>query len=324
MNNSVFEALGFLPVIMGGLSLFLSVATLVALCTARAVAKGLRMYLLNVLMSEILINASGILSGLIALVTVFSAAPAPPSLLCHFIIWVVHISELARCFSVVGFSLMVLIVVRYGHKNIKIMYIIASLCVVWGVSVLLSIQYQVPQVYAVGFFAGAVCFPVRDDTIFLEARLFFTVLFLFVTTLLPLAVCIAVPIMVFHYTKKHSVTGGIDYGKAAAKLCLFLLTGTLMNSTVTIVIAVLAYFSSGSGTAALIIYLVYVIIVLSLYPSSILIIIFLKPVQDKLKAFIKSINRSLRDHHSAVTGMSSEKAIPSVNTSSSVQYHRYT
>ena len=318
MDKSAFEALGFLPVIIGGLSLFLSVATIVALCTARAVAKGLRMYLLNVLMSEILINASAILTGLIALVTVFSAAPAPPSLLCRFIIWVVHISQLARCFSVVGFSLMVLIVVRYGHKNIKVKYIIASLCVVWGVSVILSIQYQVPQVNAAVFFAGAVCFPVRDDTIFLEVHLFFSVLIIFITTLLPLAVCIAVPIMVFRYTKKHSITGGIDYGKAVAKLCLFLLTGTLMNSTVTIVTGVLAYFSSGSGTAVLIIYLFFVIGLLSLYPSSILIIIFLKPVQDKLKAFIKTITRSLRDHHSAVTGTSSEKAIPSVNTSSNV------
>ena len=316
MDKSAFEALGFLPVIIGGLSLFLSVPTIVALCTARALAKGLRMYLLNILMSEILVNAISILSGLIALVTVFSAAPAPPSLLCRFIIWVVHISQLARCFSVVGFSLMVLIVVRYGHKNIKIMYIIASLSVVWGLSVLLTMQYQVPQVFAVGFIAGAVCFPVRDDTTFLEARVFFTVLFLFVTTLLPLAVCIAVPIMVYRYTKKHSITGGIDFGKAAAKLCLFLLTGTLMNSTVTIITSVLTYFS-GSGTAAPI-YLDFVIGLLSLYPSSILIIIFLKPVQDKLKAFIKSINRSLRDHHSSVTGMSSEKAISSVNTSSNV------
>ena len=150
---------------------------------------------------------------------------------------------------------MVLIIVRYGHKNIKIMYIIASLCVVWGVSVLLTIQYQVPQVYAVGFLAGAVCFPDRDDTIFLEAHLFFTVLIIFITTLLPLTVCIAMPILVFRYTKKHSITGSIDYGKAAAKLCLFLLTGVLMNSTVTIVTNVLAFFSSGSGTAALYIYI---------------------------------------------------------------------
>ena len=124
--------------------------------------------------------------------------------------------------------------------------------------------------------------------------------------------------MVFCYTKKHSITEGIDYGKAVAKLCLFLLTGTLMNSTVIIITSVLAYFSSGSGTAVLIIYLFFVIGLLSLYPSSILIIIFLKPVQDKLKAFIKTITRSLRDHHPSVTGTSSEKAISSVNTSSNV------
>ena len=49
---------------------------------------------------------------------------------------------------------------------------------------------------------------------------------------------------------------------------------------------------TGKQTAALYIYLVVVIGELSLYPTSILVIIFLKPVRNKLKAFIKSINRS--------------------------------
>ena len=288
VDRSVFEALGFLMPAMGGLSLFLNIPTIIALCTTRAVAKGLRMYLISTLVSGILISTNGILSGLIVLVTVFSGAPAPPTLLCRFITWVVFVGVYARSFSVVGFSIMVLVIMRYG-KSVKVVYIILSLCFVWGVSLLLSIHFQVPQVHAVSFFAGAVCFPVEGDTVFLQARVFFTVFRLVITTFVPLAVCIAVPLIVLRYTKKHSMTGDINYGKAAAKLGLFLLTGTLIYSTVTIVSVVLLYFHylTRSTAAALILYFVSIIGSLSLYPTPILIIIFLKPVRDKLKNISK-------------------------------------
>ena len=286
MVRGNFESFGFLIFFMGGLSLSLNVPTIIALCTAQAVAKGPRMYLISTLVSGIMISTSSILSGLIVLVTVFSGAPVPPTLLCRFIVWVGSVGVLARSISVVGFSIMVLVVVRYG-KSVKVVYIILSLCFVWGVSLLLSIQYQVPQVHAVSFLAGAVCFPVEGDIIFPQARVFFTVFGLVIATFVPLAVCIAVPLIVLRYTKKHSMTGDINYGKAAAKLGLFLLTGTLIYSTVTIVSVVLVYFATRSSAAALMIYFVYIIGSLSLYPTPILIIIFLKPVRDKLKNISK-------------------------------------
>ena len=297
VDRSVFEAFGSLIPFMGGLSLSLNVPTIVALCTARAMAKGLRMYLISTLVSGILINISIILIGLITLVTVTFGVPTPPPLLCRFLIWVINIGQSARCFSVVGFSIMVLLVVRYG-KNIKVVYIILSLCFVWGISLLLSIQYQVPQVYAVSFFAGAVCFPVEDDTIFLEARLFFTVFLLVITTFLLLSVGIAVPIVVFCYLKKHSITGDINYGKAAAKLGLFLLTGSLLNSTGSIIAGVLTYFTTEA--AGPLIYFVFVTGLLSLYPTPVLILAFLKPVREKLKMCLMC--RCLYGHHLPVTG----------------------
>ena len=147
VDRSVFEAFGFLIDFVGGLSLSLNVPTIVALCTARAMAKGLRMYLISTLVPGILISMSIILIGLIVLVTVFFGVPAPPPLLCRFFIWVVNFGQSSRFFIVVVFSILVLLVVRYG-RNIKVVPIILSLCFVWGISLLLSIQYQVPQVYA--------------------------------------------------------------------------------------------------------------------------------------------------------------------------------
>ena len=57
-----------------------------------------------------------------------------------------------------------------------------SLCIVWGILLLLTIQYQVPQVYGVKFIVGSVCLPVQDETIFIEARAFFIVFVLSIIT----------------------------------------------------------------------------------------------------------------------------------------------
>ena len=295
MNNSNFTnqrdhefgVFGFLLPLMAGVLFSLSLPTIIALCTTRDVAKGLRMYLASALVSGILINISSTLIGLITLVTVFFDVQPPSALLCRFLIWVYNIGQVARSFSVVGFALMVLVVVRYGHKNMKIMYIILSFCIVWGISLLLTVQYQVHQVYAVNFTVGSVCLPVQDGTIFIEARIFFTVFMLAVITFVPLFVCTGVSIIVFCYLKRH-ITGDINYNKTVTKLAMFLLIGNLINSTGSMVISILAYFTTGSGSVALI-YCIYVIGLLSLYPTPILILLFLKPVRDKLKTFLKCI-----------------------------------
>ena len=92
-----FKVLGLLIPAMAVLLYFLNVPTTIALCTTQAVAKGLRMFLISTLLSGILLNTSSILMGLIALVTVISGAPAPPPLLCRFLLWVVNIGQSARC-----------------------------------------------------------------------------------------------------------------------------------------------------------------------------------------------------------------------------------
>ena len=281
--SDVLLAFDFVLILMGFTTFLLSVPTIIALCTARAVAKALRIFLVNLLVSGLLTNTLGILSLLTAVVIEFSGAPPPLPLLCRFNLWLCNISALVRSFSVVGYSIMVLIVVRYG-KNMRLLYIILSLCFVWGLSLLLGTQYLVPQVYAVEFVTGAVCLPVQDRTIVLEARIFFTALHLIITALLPLVVCIVVPIIVLCYSKKHSITESGDYGKAATKLGLFLITGSLINSISIIVSSIVVYLSVRVDE---IIYFVYITGVISLYPAPILTIAFLKPVLDKLKTFLK-------------------------------------
>ena len=198
VDRSVFEAYGFLVAFVGGLSLSLNVPTIVALCTARVIAKGLRMCtLISTLVSGILISMSIILTSLIALETVFFGVPAPPPLLCCFIIWVINnIGQSARCFSVVGFSIMVLLVVRYGKKNMKVTYLILF-CSLFGaypyffptnIKYHRCMQWVSLQVQSVSQLKMTPSFtpPFSQCTYW----------WLFKYHVLPLSVCIAVPIVV--------------------------------------------------------------------------------------------------------------------------------
>lgn len=281
------DVYGFLKLANGGLYLFLSISTIIALlCTTKSVAKGLKMYLISILVSGILISMCSILTSLVTLVTVFSAAPAPTPIFCRMIIWMIGLCNSARCFCVAGFSIMVLVVVRYGNKNLNIIYITLSLCALWGLSLLIAIPYQEPQVLAVTFTAtGSVCISVQDDTIVLEAQLIITAFRLTINTVIPLLICIVASLIVFRYLKGHNITGNINCGKAVAKLALFILTGSLINSISTIIITVLLHFTTESGVALS--YIISAIGLLSLYPTPILILMFLKPVRNKLKALLK-------------------------------------
>ena len=281
-HSGDLEAFGFLIMSLGGLTFVLSVPTCLAVCTTHELAKGLRMYLMSTLVAGLLISALGILVSLIVVVTVFSDTPPPPLLLCRFTLWLCIIFTAASNFSMAGYSIMVLVIVRYGQR-VKTLYIVLSLCVVWGLSILLCIHFQVPQVYAVSYFAGAVCLPVQDGTIIREVQFFFTAFTLTIISLVPVVVCLVVPCIVLRYIKKHTITAESDYNKPVAKLALFLVTGNSINLVGIITISILAYLSIGSTAG---IYLIYIIALVSLYPAPILIIAFLKPVRYRMKTLL--------------------------------------
>ena len=307
-HSGNLEAFGFLIASLGGLTFVLSVPICIAVCTTHELAKGLRMYLMSTLVAGLLMSAIGILVSLIVVVTVFSDAPPPPLLLCRFALWLHIIFSAASSFSVAGYSIMVLVIVRYGQR-VKTLYIVLSLCVVWGLSILLSTQYQVPQVYAVSYVAGAVCLPVQDDTIILEARWFFAVFGFTILSLVPAVVCLVVPCIVLRYIKKHTITAESDYNRPVAKLALFLVTGTSIHSVASITISVLLV--STGNTAG--IYSSYIIGLVSLYPAPILIIAFLKPVRYRMKT---SLNRRMCNvYQVSNVAVKSEKTVSTANTS---------
>ena len=118
--------------------------------------QSIQSFLVSTLVSGLFINGPLTLSSLIVFPTVFSGTSPPTLILCHFALWAYITGSVARSFSVSGFAIMVLVVVRYGKRTIKLPYIVLSVAAFCGQSLLLTIQYLVPQVYAVNYTVGAV------------------------------------------------------------------------------------------------------------------------------------------------------------------------
>ena len=286
-DPSVFAAFSILMPIMGGLTFALSLPVIIALCATRSVAKVLTVFLISTLVSGLLISGTFTLSSLIAFVTVFFGTPTAPRPLCRFIFWLHNFGSVVRPLCVVAFSIMVLVVVRFGKKTIKTRYIVLCFVIILGLAILITIQYLLPPVYDLEYNAGAVCFPVQDSATVLAARLIFTVLLLTIPSWAAVVVCIVVPIIVLRYIKKNSVTSDNKYGKSMARLGLFLITGNLINAVGITISSIFVYVIPIGGVP--VVYCIYAIVFLSLYPAPILIVAFLKPVRDQLKRFLMCV-----------------------------------
>ena len=304
-----YAALGVLIPLMGGVTFALNIPTIIALCMAHTINSALRFLLISTLTSGLLISGTFILPSLIALVTVFSDAPPPPLFLCRFNWWLGNIATLSRTFSVLAFTMIVMITVRYGKNVIKPLYIVLSLIAVWAGPLPITFQYQVPQFYGIKYISGVVCLPLVDDAVIFRARLFFTVFVLSFGCWIPLIICIVLPIVVLCYIKKHSVTGDKEYNKAIAKLSLFLVSGSLIKAITVTIISILVYVTTVPIVS--IIYSTFIIRVLSLYPTPFFIVAYLKPVRKEMKKFIMMFL-----HHRSPLQSFSMKSVKTVSTTS--------
>ena len=102
---------------------------------------------------------------------------------------------------------------------------------------------------------------------------------------LPLAISITVPIVCLCYVRKSVVTDGLKYRKGIAKFALFLVLGGSINVIGQILPVLLGYYATGPG-----VYIGSSIFAVSLLPTPIIIIAYLKPVQEQVKkTFTKEV-----------------------------------
>ena len=260
----------------------LNITVITALCVAHSVSKLMRIFLINLLVAGLSVALIGIGSFLSGLVLNFTSLPPPDLGFCRFLLWGYGVGAIARLYCLSGFSIVVLLIVCYNKKEMKTLYIVIFLALIWCVSILLNTHVLVPPIYTVQYYDNVACFPrTLDADIIREARYVFTAVWVIIGGLTPLTISIVVPIVVLCYVRRNTISKGSSYNKGIAKFTLFLVAGNLINLVSQAVVHSGVYVSEPPG-----VYLSYSVGLISLIPSPIMILIFMKPVRTEVTKVI--------------------------------------
>ena len=149
---------------------------------------------------------------------------------------------------------------------------------------ILRLYLLFPNVYKVQFIHSVACFPEYNHTnIVVPLHYTFAVTWIVHVFggLMPLTVSIIVPIVCLCYIRRNIVTEGTEYRKGMAKFSLFLIVGGSINFFGQVFPSLMTLYSAGPG-----LYLIYGSAVISLLPTPIIIVAFLKPVREQFLRFL--------------------------------------
>ena len=259
----------------------LTILTIAALCMARTMSKHLRIFLINILAGVLVMGGAFLTFTALSVILVFADSEPPPILFCRFLAWVLGIGGYARPLNVSAYAVVVLVTVRFGKKDWKMLYSGLAIAILWFILLAMNAFVLVPPVAGVQYLEGVACY-IDSESSFIEAGIGFVFILVVFGNLTPLAVSVVTPVYCLYYIRRNSISGDTRYKKVISRLALFLITGNTVN-LVGNVVQIACGFASYASVSA---YLLYGVGVLSLIPTPIFIILMLKVVQDQMKAII--------------------------------------
>ena len=258
--------------------------TLVALAMSRSIPRPLRLFLINLLLAGLLVVVS-LMFGLCTsafLVTYNSEQPRLPLYLCRVYLWLFGVGSVARLWNLAAFSLSVLAVVRFGKKTISLRYATLIITILWVGPMAINLYILLPYLFEAQFIDGVSCYPDNKNNIITQAHFTFFANWAISGGIIPLTVSIAVPIVCLCYIKKHIVTEEATYRKGMAKFSLFLVLGGVISMAGGIIPGAVAITSEAPAVG-----LGYGIATVSIIPTTVIIIAYLKPVQEQMKKLFR-------------------------------------
>ena len=271
-------------------AIVLSVIIITALCVAHSVNKLMRIFLINLLVAGVLLALIGIGFILSGLVLNFTSLLQPNLGFCRFLLWGYRVGSVARLYSLAGFSIVVLLIVRYNKKEMKTLHIVVFLALIWCVSILLNTDNLVPTISAVQYYDDVACLSMTSDAnIIKEVRYVFLTILVIFGGLTPLTISIVVPIVILCYVRRNTIAEGSSYNKGIAKFALFLVAGNLIDILTHLLTSFVLLHAFVS----------YLIGAISLISTPIMILIFMKPLRAQVTKVIRctripSIRRILK------------------------------
>ena len=258
---------------------------MIALGMETKVARPICVFLINLLIANTLIALTQIIFFLSTSIYILFDINNPSLVFCRVMIWFWGAVSPVRSFSLTTFSLAVALMGRYGITFFKPRYIVTALCVIWITAIVTDVYVLVPQLLSVTYLEGVVCYPATKDTgeVRTISRIFNGIWWMaagaipiIATTVLSL-----VSICYFKYCKQEE---GVERQGRMGKFAFFLLFGNTANFICILLPVILSMYNATIVGACI----SSVLITLTLVPTPILVVVFLKPVRVKMKKMITS------------------------------------
>ena len=279
LNHPGFMAYCILLVVIALVATVMITFNILALLMATSIPRPVRLFLINLLLAGLQVAVIiVIVTGIAAVLVAMGAHHPLPLYLCRVCLWVFAGGVTARLWNLAAFSLSVLAIVRFSKKTISSRCAAFVILILWLVPMTITIYVLLPYVYEVQFVSGVACFPDNENTKIIQARHTFLAIWTTFGGFTPLVVSIIVPIVCLCYIRRNIVTEGTQYRKGMAKFSLFLMMGGAINIIGQVLPGLLTYYSEAPG-----VYLSYGSAVISLLPTPIIIMAYLKPVREKLQ-----------------------------------------
>ena len=281
LKETGFAAFYLILLLIMVVALVLVVLSIASLCGNSGVPRVLLIYLINQLVGCIVViffTSSLVLVALI--LTLNSTLNLPPIPYCQFLIWGFAFGAVGRMWSLFAFSLVVFVVVKRGEKVFKCGYIVVGIVGAWVVTFLVTFYITLPYpIYSAYFVDAIVCN--TNYAIIPRTSLYPTIIIWVVFGgIIPLSASITTPIITLCYIRRNTITEGAAYNKGIAKFALFLVVGNVVNFLGQAVPGLVA----SAGAVGVV--LASILVTLSLLPTPIIIIVFMKPVREKLKRML--------------------------------------
>ena len=282
LNGPAFMAYSILLVLITLVAGLMIGLTILALLKATSIPRPVRLILINLLLAGLLVAVAVMFRVVTSAVLINVSSNHPrPRYLCRVYLWAFGTGVVARLWSLAAFSFSILAIVRFSKKTISVWSAAVVILILWLVPMTICLYILLPYVYEAQFVHGVACFPDNNSTIIAQARYTFLAAWTVFGGLTPLTVSIIVPIVCLCYIRKNTVTEGARYRKGMAKFSLFLVVGGSISFAGQVIPGLVALNSAAPG-----VYLSYGSAVISLLPTPIIIMAFLKPAWKQAKQII--------------------------------------
>ena len=282
LNGPGFMAYSILLVVITLAAILMMGLTMLALLKAKSIPGPISLFLVNLLFAGLFVAGALLFTeGTTVMFINLSPNDPRPGYLCRVYMWATVTGGVARLWSLAAFSLVILAIVRFSKKTISRWSAAVIIILLWLGPMAICFDILIPYLFKVQFVHGVACFPDYNRTIIVQARYTFSITWIIFGGLTPLTVSIIVPIVCLCYIKRNIVTEGGQYKKGLAKLSLFLLVGGLINFAGQTIPSLFAL-----NSAAPFVYLTYGSVVISLLPTPIIIMAYLKPVRKETKKIL--------------------------------------